>query len=230
MHTRIPVSAKTRASQPATLAATYVGLAFVVTAVGLATGLSWRVIASVAVACGVLAVAQIARARLALARRRREADALIRSGVRVHPASELLVWRAAELTSDRNRRTLSRSLRTIMSELQRRPFTSPIPLDRRAVWPYRWLVEALAARVGQLERPVSARGMVLVEELLTDGFMSPLYIGGEDKDVAVAVERCLRVLEGEGGDGGVVVDFPDRFRNGRDVDFDGPRAHSGGSH
>jgi hypothetical protein len=46
---------------------------------------------------------------------------------------------------------------------------------------------------------VPAQGMVLVEELLTDGFISPLYLEGRADDVQKVVNRCLVALDGESG-------------------------------
>jgi len=207
----------------------YLGLAPLIAVIGLGAGLPTRPTLAVAVALLVLGVVEIGRTRLAVVRARTAADTLLRTGVRVHPASELLVRRAAELTSDRNRKSLSRSLGRIVRELERPVLASPVPLDRRNVGPHVDLVAALAARVGQLERPVAPRGMVLVEELLMDGVASPLYLGGRAEDVPVALGRCLAALDGADAGDGVVVDAADRFRRDRGDDL-GPRAHSGGSH
>src|ERR1700686_3527905 len=93
----------------------YVGLAALVAAAGLGTGLAWRLTLAAATGLLGLGIVRLGQARLGLARRRRAADLLLGTGVRVHPQSELLLWRAAELISDRNRRSLARSLNRLVS-------------------------------------------------------------------------------------------------------------------
>jgi hypothetical protein len=129
------------------------------------------------------------------ARFRHQADSLLQTGVRVHPQSRLLVWRAAELTANRNRRAIARSLRGIVCEAGRPSPFSAVPLNRRGVRPHLGLLRVLADRVGSLERPVAARGMVLVEQLLTDGLSSPLYRSARSGDLPSTVGECLEALE-----------------------------------
>jgi hypothetical protein len=126
---------------------------------------------------------------------RRQADALLSSGLRVHPQSGLVVWRSGELTAARNRTSLARSLGGFAAELERPASISPVPLNRRAVGPHLPLIHRLADRLAHLERPVSPRGMVLVEELVTNGLTSPLYLGGRAGDVRRALADCLEALE-----------------------------------
>ena len=126
--------------------------------------------------------------------RRRQADTLLRTGVRVHPQSTLLVWRAAQLTAPRNRRVLARSLRRMVRDVERSA-RSPVPLNRVAVAPHVQLLHQLAARLADLSGKVTPRGMVLVEDLITDGLASPLYIGGRECDVRPVLQACLDALE-----------------------------------
>ena len=51
---------------------------------------------------------------------------------------------------------------------------SAVPLNRAGARPHVDLIRALAARL-LAPAPVSARGVLLVQELLTDGYHSPLY-------------------------------------------------------
>ena len=178
----------------------YLVVAVLVAAGGFGAGVAWR--ATLAIATGFLAVGllRIGRARLGLVRRRRAADALLRIGVKVHPQSELLIWRAAQLTSDRNRRMLARSLKRIVSELERPSLVrSAVPLNRRSLRPHLPLIRLLAARLAQLERSVTAQGVVLVEDLLTDGYAGPLYLGGHAEDLPTAINRCLAALNDNSG-------------------------------
>jgi hypothetical protein len=106
---------------------------------------------------------------------RRAADAVLRTGARVHPYSALLVWRAGELTSDRNRRILARSFRNIVRELERPSLMSAVPLNRAQAWEHVSLLAELSERLGDLDSAIRPQGVVLVEDLLTDGVNSPLF-------------------------------------------------------
>jgi hypothetical protein len=77
-------------------------------------------------------------------------------------------WRIDELTSQRERRLLGRSVRRIVPELAagRRPGASP--LNRFALRPFRSELIALADRLDDFERPVSAAGILGVHRLLTE--------------------------------------------------------------
>src|SRR4051794_1407067 len=81
---------------------------------------------------------------------RRNADRILRGGARVHPDSALLVWRAAELTSARKRRSFARSLRGVVRGLDGNALPGAVPLNRRGVRPYTAALVALAELVGDL--------------------------------------------------------------------------------
>jgi hypothetical protein len=126
---------------------------------------------------------------------RREADRLLRASDGRWESHDGLVWRVAELTSARERRTLARSLRGIVKEATSpQPMLSASPLNRRRLAPYTGLIGRLAERVGDLERPVTAAGIVLLRDLLTDG-ASPLYVGGDVKELPAALRRIESLLE-----------------------------------
>ncbi len=183
---------------PRPLQAATPGLAVVGVASALASAgvVDARRAALVAGACLLLAAVRAAVAVHDCSALRRNADALLRTGVRVHPLSALLSWRAAELTSPGNRRIFARSLRRIVRDLERPALSSAVPVNRRTVAPHTDLLRELAGRLAAVQSPVEPVGMVLVEELLTDGFASPLYAAGSDADVGAAVEDCLRSLAG----------------------------------
>jgi hypothetical protein len=130
---------------------------------------------------------------------RRIADGLLRTGVRLNPHSPLLTWRAAELTSDRNRRILSRSLGRVIRELDGRTLPGPSPLNCAGARPHLGLIRRLRERLSDLDRPVEARGVVCVQDLLTDGFASPLYARERISELPGALEHCLAELDGVHG-------------------------------
>ena len=128
---------------------------------------------------------------------RRAADAVLRTGAHVHPLSTLLTWRAGELVSARHRRTLARSLRSIVRELERptRSLTFPVPLNRREARPNVELLRSLADRLEHVGVQVMPHGVVLIEDLLSDGLHSPLYAGNRaSTPLRPALEACLAAL------------------------------------
>ena len=181
--------------RPSTVALAYAAFAVAAAVVGFGTGLPRRLTLIVSAAFVLVGLGKAGLMLLGLAHRRRAADRLLRTGVNVHPESELLTWRAAKLTSVRNRRMLAGSLRCLIREVERPAVVTAVPVNRRGLRPKLSLLRSLVDRVADVERPVAPQGMVLVEDLLTDGFESPLYLGGR-ADVSTAIERCLAALDG----------------------------------
>jgi hypothetical protein len=93
------------------------------------------------------------------------------------------------------RRQLARSLDGVVREL-RGPVRLPgaSPLNRVGLRPYQRELAALAARVGDLERPVTTRGLRLVDQLVSHGG-SPLYDRSQARAVPETLERILAALE-----------------------------------
>ena len=129
-------------------------------------------------------------------RLRREADRLLRAGARPRPASPLLATRAAELTSERERKVLVRSLHGVLRDLSGRTLPGASPLNRAGVRPYATQLAALALRLDDRSQPVSARGILLVHDLLTSAD-SPLYGFGPADELPDLVEDILAALEEE---------------------------------
>jgi hypothetical protein len=158
-------------------------------------GVSWILAVTAAASSLVFALANTvhsARERSAL---RRTADELLVLGIDPSPDSPLLAWRAGQLTSPRCRRSLGRSVERIVNELEGRAMPSAIPLYRRGARPQLRLLRALAERLLDVDRPVSPVGLVLVEDLLTDGYGSPLYVPARADALAPLLEQCLAALE-----------------------------------
>ncbi len=169
-------------------------VAFLVAAVGLGVGIGWPWIAAVSGSLVAVGVLQWARAAVELGRRRRAADEWLLRGAAARPSSALLSWRARELTSPRLRSTLARSLRGIERELRGTGLPGPIPLNRRALRLHVVLVRALEDRLDDSARPVSVRGMLLVDRLLTEPG-SPLYSGVPDDVLAQALSETLAAID-----------------------------------
>jgi hypothetical protein len=93
------------------------------------------------------------------------------------------------------RRQLARSVDGIVRELNgpvRLPGASP--LNRVGLRPYERELATLAARLNDVDRPVTARGLRLVNELVTNGG-SPLYDRSQTREVPTAIATILAALE-----------------------------------
>jgi len=107
-------------------------------------------------------------------------------------------WRIDELASQRERTLLGRSVRRIVPELAagRRPGASP--LNRFALRPFRSELVALADRLDDLERPVSAAGILGVHRLLTRPdsvlYSRPLF-DAQRRDIGAELGAILDGLE-----------------------------------
>jgi len=93
------------------------------------------------------------------------------------------------------RRALAGTFRSIVGQVRdsRAALTASV-LARRRLGPHPGKLELLADRIGNLDRPVSGAGIVLVRDLLTNG-AGPLYIGGDAEQLSPAIARILDLLE-----------------------------------
>ena len=110
-------------------------------------------------------------ARRALKAARREADVEILAS---HLPSPRLAWRIEELVDDENRIDLGRAVTGVVHAADERLLPGASPLDRSAVRACRSELLELASRLYDLNTPVRARGVLLVERVLEDG-SGPLY-------------------------------------------------------
>jgi hypothetical protein len=132
-------------------------------------------------------------ARRALRGARRRADEEL-AVTRLPPPR--LAWRAAELVADDNRIDLARSLTDVVHAADERLLPAASPIARAAVRACRPQLLAIASRLFEVSKPVSARGVLLVERLLTDG-SGPLYGSGDEKRLLEAATNIVVVLDGQ---------------------------------
>ncbi|HEV2593360.1 MAG TPA: hypothetical protein VGU02_15865 [Gaiellaceae bacterium] len=83
--------------------------------------------------------------------------------------SPRLAWRVAELTGSEHRVELGRALTDVVHSADERLLPNAKPLNRGAVRVCRAQLLELAACLFDAERPVTPRGVLLVEHLLRDG-------------------------------------------------------------
>jgi hypothetical protein len=93
------------------------------------------------------------------------------------------------------RRQLARSIDGIVHDLNA-PSLLPgaSPLNRVGLKPYEHELETLAARLNDVDRPVTARGLQFVNELVSNGG-SPLYDRSQVRVVPETLETILAALE-----------------------------------
>ena len=123
-------------------------------------------------------------------RLRRAADAWIARGY--EGRATWYAWRIAELTASRERRLLARSLRGVISELSDSRIERLSPLNRKELRPHQQLIGQLSRRLDDFDRPVSAAGILAVNQLLTNP-SSALYRRG--RDVAASLRETIDRLE-----------------------------------
>jgi hypothetical protein len=181
-------------AQPVLTALPELTLALLALGVGLVTTIAWRWTLSVAAALLVVALLRATRSVLERARRRRIADEWLLWGAAARPSSALLSWRACELMSPRLRRTLARSMRRIERETRGVAHLGAVPLNKRALRRQLNLVHAVNERLADRARPVSVRGILLVDRLLTEPG-SPLYSRASDDVLAQALTDVLAALD-----------------------------------
>ncbi len=180
--------------RPLTAALPQLSLALLVLAVGLAAAIEWPWVLAVAGFLMLVGALQAARAALELERRRRAADEWLLWGAAPRPSSALLSWRAGELTSPRLRSSLVQSLRRIEREVRGGALPGAVPLNTRAIRRHPGLLRTLRERLEDQERPVSVRGMLLVDRLLTEPG-SPLFSSAPEDVLAEAIGDALAALD-----------------------------------
>ena len=105
-----------------------------------------------------------------------------------------LSWRVEELVSTKNRLDLAHSLRSLVRDARPTYLPSASPFNRLAVRAESDELLALAGRLADLERPVAARGVVLLDRLLTDG-SGPLYDRERQDELAPTLDAIGDGLE-----------------------------------
>jgi hypothetical protein len=126
--------------------------------------------------------------RLKVFMSRGKLDREIVAGRSYQPAAALEL-RARQLTSSRAQRRAADNLRGVVEYVDRlgsRPVFSAVVICRAAVSGGREPIFGLAERL-EKAAPVTARGMVLARELLTDGSTSPLFSPASPRTVAQAI-------------------------------------------
>lgn len=160
-------------------------------AAGLIRPLSGLVFATIFAAAGALRASLAYHELLSL---RRAADRELRLEPLPYLESSLLAWRSAELTSDHYRTAVARTLAQTERDLSPAKLPGASPLNRVAARPHADLLHRLAERLAAVERPVTPRGVLGVEDLLTLAD-SPLYERERAHELRASLVSCLNALE-----------------------------------
>ena len=153
--------------------------------------LSGFVFAAIFLAAGLL---QRSLARSELSGMRRRADLELWLEPQPQFLTSFAQWRARELTSDRHRLALARSVARTERDLSPAVLPGASPLNRVAARPHRELFHRLAGRLAALDRPVTPQSVLQVDELLTSP-ESPLYARERAGDLRAALRGCLQALD-----------------------------------
>lgn len=137
------------------------------------------------------------RLRFRTARRRAELTRELADGTNPSTRPEL-AFRAAQLTSDRNRKTIARSLRRTISEAHKPPMTRSrmVLIQRAAVIDAESAINAMVERLCGPE-PVQPQGMALADRILTNADGSPLYNASEPGTLHDEMRGAAAALEAE---------------------------------
>lgn len=128
------------------------------------------------------------------ARRRMVADEWLVWGAIPRSESRLLAPRAEELVSPRSRRGLASVCRRYVAEIGDPPCRA-YAVNRAALRDHVGSLARLADWLADLERPVSARGVLLAREVV-DG-NGPLFSRQRADELGPALRRALHALEHE---------------------------------
>jgi hypothetical protein len=131
----------------------------------------------------------------ARAARRRQADLWLQTADKFVPPQYR--WRAEELCSVRERRSIARSLRAIIATARSRRLMIAGVFDRDAVVRHAAAIDALAARLLDTARPVTPAGMLLALDLLTSPW-SALCSDARSDLLPDAIRQTLVALEPAG--------------------------------
>lgn len=126
-------------------------------------------------------------------------------------ATPALALRARQLTRARAVRRGARNLRSLVAYADRygsRPIVSAVVINRAAVIADRETLLGLAERL-ESSRPVTPRGMVLIQRLLTD-CRSPLCDPAGTGQVGQAIWEIVDALDSEAADAQPWVDYANR--------------------
>lgn len=193
MAVHVPDRAALSLPRPLRAATPLAALAAAALALDAAPGLPWVAGVAAALLFATAAAVRAVQEERELRRIRGSADRLILLG-QAHPgASGVVVWRSEELTRREHRRLLAREVERTLRYGSTDRLPAAAPVNRGAARASGLLLRRVADRLDD-EQPVTARGILLAEQLLRDP-SSPLYDPDADEPLAHALAHTLHALE-----------------------------------
>jgi hypothetical protein len=144
-----------------------------------------------AIAAGIFGLYSLVRSLRQMSAIRQQADDWLRTATTGF-VPKAHAWRAAQLRSPRQRRTLARTLRAI-EETSGRPLALGRPRYLRAVRAHRESVELLVQALESVDEPVTPAGILRVRELISEG-ASPLWGTTNTAALDDAISKTLALL------------------------------------
>jgi hypothetical protein len=105
-----------------------------------------------------------------------------------------LAWRAEELVTTKSRLDLAHELRSLVRHASARLLPAASPVNRGAVRVESPVLLEVADRLADLDRPVAARGVVVLRRLLDDRD-GPLYDRDRARELGSDLDAALDALE-----------------------------------
>lgn len=172
--------------------AVYLALAAVALAAGFGAALSLDWTLTAAVSLTLAGLLHAGRASVELTRQRQIADNYLRTMRHCAPTSRY-AWRADELTSERGRRALARSLRRVVGEVNGRLLPGAVPINRYGLRPHVGDLLRLARALADTRTRVTPAGILLVHDLFTSP-AGPLYVRDRAGEVPQTIATILASL------------------------------------
>jgi hypothetical protein len=135
------------------------------------------------------------RLRVRVAARRDRLNRELADNADPHSSPELAL-RASQLTSDRRRKQLARTLSGFVEDANHPRLTRPpvVTINRAAVRDAEDAIITMITRLDDAE-PVDPRGMAIAERIITDGADSPLYRYGQPGALRALVLTATAALD-----------------------------------
>jgi hypothetical protein len=105
-----------------------------------------------------------------------------------------VAWRVEELVTTKSRLDLAHAVRSLVRHSSARFLPAASPVNRGAVRGESARFLAIADRLADLDRPVAARGIVLLQRLLDD-LGGPLYDRDRVDELGTSLDAVLDALE-----------------------------------
>jgi hypothetical protein len=172
----------------------YLALVPVAAAATLAGRLAWAALIAVTIASAACAAGRAAHGWVQIVNMRETADRWIISRSGVQPTDALLQARLDELVSAKSRTQLAAALRRIATNARQHGWKlATIPTNQK-LRPYADELARIADALGDTQTPVSARGIAMVNQLISQGG-SPLYDSRQAEALPSTLRFTLLALE-----------------------------------